>query len=136
MSILSVLTMSQSAEAETSEDFNGVELYFYGDLDDGDGNISTLIPVDESDTQSDCPTDSNQLSWPMGQRNWGEVGSWIVYFDTSGQLDTGDYTLTLWANSTQRICRTFAPKLAISSISSYDTTSSFLAFGTILGSAV
>ena len=101
LSILSVLTMSQSAEAETSEDFNGVELYFYGDLDDGDGNISTLIPVDESDTQSDCPTDSNQLSWPMGQRNWGEVGSWIVYFDTSGQLDTGDYTLTLWANSTQ-----------------------------------
>ena len=40
------------------------------------------------------------------------------------------------ASATERVCRTFAPRDAISSISSYVTRSSLRAFGTIRGSVV
>jgi hypothetical protein len=48
------------------------------------------------------------------------------------------WTRTPWflASSTERSMSTFAPDAAISSISSYDTTASLRASGTIRGSAV
>ena len=45
-------------------------------------------------------------------------------------------TLYFLANSTDRICSTFAPMLAISSISSYETRSSLRAVEHRLGSVV
>ena len=68
--------LSQSAQAEESDDFNTLDLYFYGDLDNGDGNISTRMPTSDTDTQSDCPQDGNRLSWPGQDRQWQNVGSW------------------------------------------------------------
>ena len=96
-----VIILSQSAEAEESDDFNSLDLYFYGDLDNGDGNISTLRPTSDIDTQSDCPQDSNRLSWPGQDRQWEDVGRWEVELQTPGSVATGDYTFTIWANSTQ-----------------------------------
>ena len=96
-----VIIHSQSAEAEESDDFNSLDLYFYGDLDNGDGNISTLRPTSDIDTQSDCPQDGNRLSWPGQDRQWEDVGRWEVELQTPGSVATGDYTFTIWANSTQ-----------------------------------
>ncbi len=96
-----VIILSQSAEAEESDDFNSLDLYFYGDLDNGDGNISTLRPTSDIDTQSDCPQDSNRLSWPGQNRQWEDVGSWLTKMQTPGEVASGDYTFTIWANSTQ-----------------------------------
>ena len=45
MAFFSILLLAPSSEAETSEDFNELDLFFYGDLDNGNGNISTLAPV-------------------------------------------------------------------------------------------
>ena len=96
-----MILLAQPTEAEESDDFNNVDLYFYGDLDNGDGNISTLRPTSDTDTQSDCPQDGNRLSWPGQDRQWEDVGSWEVYLQTPGAVATGDYTFTIWANSTQ-----------------------------------
>ena len=49
---------------------------------------------------------------------------------------TSKMTPNFLANSTERDCITFAPRLANSSISSYETSSSFLAVGTMRGSVV
>ncbi len=49
---------------------------------------------------------------------------------------TSSGTLYFAANSTDRLCNTLAPRLAISSISSYAILSIRLAVGTILGSVV
>ena len=49
---------------------------------------------------------------------------------------TRSLTLYLPANSTERICSTFEPRLAISSISSKVTVFSRRAFGTMRGSVV
>ena len=40
-----MILLAQPTEAEESDDFNTLDLYFYGDLDNGDGNISTLRPT-------------------------------------------------------------------------------------------
>ena len=70
--------LSQSAHAEESDDFNTLDLFFYGDLDNGDGNISTRMPISDTDTQSDYPQDGNRLSWPGQDRQWQNIGSWEV----------------------------------------------------------
>lgn len=96
-----VIMLSQSAQSEESDDFNTLDLYFYGDLDNGDGNISTRMPTSDTDTQSDCPQEGNRLSWPGQDRQWQNVGSWETEMQTPGEIATGDYTFTIWANSTQ-----------------------------------
>ena len=96
-----LVLMAGEADAETSDDFNEVDLYFYGDLDEGDGNITTLAPTSDEDTESDCPQDINRLSWPGQDRQWGEVGSWKMSLQTPGEIVSGDYTFTIWTNSTQ-----------------------------------
>ena len=49
---------------------------------------------------------------------------------------TSRLTLYFFAISTERLCSTWAPRVASSSISLYVTSSSFLAWGTSRGSAV
>ena len=58
--LLGVILLSQPAQAEESIDFNTLDLYFYGDLDNGDGNVSTLRPLSDTDTQSDSPQRANR----------------------------------------------------------------------------
>jgi len=97
----SLLLFTQSSEAETSDDVNEVDLFFYGDLDNGNGNISTILPISEVDTQSDCPQEANRLSWPGQDRQWTDMGSWIVDMNTPGEVESGNYVFTIWANSTE-----------------------------------
>lgn len=101
MAFFSFLLLAQPSQAETSEDFNDLNLFFYGDLDSGNGNISTLQPTSDSDTQSDCPQEANRLSWPGQDRQWTSVGSWIVDLETPGSFASGEHMFTIWANSTQ-----------------------------------
>ncbi|MFL2944664.1 MAG: CARDB domain-containing protein [Candidatus Poseidoniales archaeon] len=101
VAFFAAIMLSQSTQAEESDDFNALDLYFYGDLDNGDGNISTTRPTSDTDTQSDCPQDSNRLSWPGQDRQWEDVGSWETVMQTPGEVASGDYTFTIWANSTQ-----------------------------------
>ena len=101
VAFFAIIMLSQSAQAEESDDFNTLDLYFYGDLDNGDGNISTRMPTSDTDTQSDCPQDGNRLSWPGQDRQWQSVGSWETLMQTPGSVASGDYTFTIWANSTQ-----------------------------------
>ena len=112
--VLGVILLSQPAQAEESIDFNTLDLYFYGDLDNGDGNVSTLRPLSDTDTQSDCPQSANRLSWPGQDRQWETVGSWITNLDTPGEIASGDYTLTLWANSTQGTVENVQFRISIS----------------------
>ena len=63
LALLGAILIAQPSNAETSDDFNPVNLYFYGDLDNGDGNISTSKPNSDNNDQSDCPQESNQKSW-------------------------------------------------------------------------
>ena len=100
LAFLGVL-LTQPSNAETSDDFNEVDLFFYGDLDNGDGNISTTRPTSDKDTQSDCPQDSNRKSFFGDDRQWGDVGSWFVNLDTPGEFASGTYTFSVWANATQ-----------------------------------
>ena len=101
LAFLGVFLLAQPSNAETSDDFNTVDLFFYGDLDNGDGNISTMKPTSDKDTQSDCPQDSNQKSFFGDNRQWGEVGSWFVNLGTPGEIASGTYTFRVWANATQ-----------------------------------
>ena len=101
VAFFAIVMISQSAQAEESDDFNSLDLYIYGDLDNGDGNISTLRPISDTDTQSDCPQDGNRLSWPGQDRQWQDVGTWETVMQTPGEVASGDYTFTIWANSTQ-----------------------------------
>ena len=102
LALLCAFLIAQPSNAETSEDFNPINLYFYGDLDNGDGNISTSKPNSDKSDQSDCPQESNERSW-IGQesRQWGDVGSWYVDLGTPGEIEAGSYTFTIWANATQ-----------------------------------
>ena len=101
MAFFSFLLLVQPSQAETSDDFNELDLFFYGDLDNGNGNISTMAPVSDTDTQSDCPQEANRLSWPGQDRQWTSVGTWIVDLDTPGSIASGEHMFTIWANSTQ-----------------------------------
>ena len=112
--LLGVILLSQPTQAEESTDFNTLDLYFYGDLDNGDGNVSTLRPLSDTDTQSDCPQSANRLSWPGQDRQWETIGSWITDLETPGEIATGDYTLTLWANSTQGTVENVQFRISIS----------------------
>ena len=103
LAFLGVFLLAQPGNAETSDDFNTVDLFFYGDLDNGDGNISTMKPTSDKDTQSDCPQDSNRKSFFGDDRQWGDVGSWFVNLDTPGEFASGTYTFSVWANATQGI---------------------------------
>ena len=42
MAFFIFLLLVQPGQAETSDDFNELDLFFYGDLDNGNGNISTM----------------------------------------------------------------------------------------------
>ena len=99
--LFGVLLLAQPSNAETSDDFNTVDMFFYGDLDNADGNVSTIRPTSNEDTQSDCPQDSNRKSFFGNDRQWGDVGVYIVYFDTPGEIESGTYTFRIWANATQ-----------------------------------
>ena len=101
MAFFSFLLLAQPSQAETSEDFNDLDLFFYGDLDNGNGNISTMQPTSDVDTQSDCPQEANRLSWPGQDRQWTSVGSWVVDLETPGSVASGEHMFTIWANSTQ-----------------------------------
>ena len=101
MAFFSFLLLAQPSQAETSEDFNDLDLFFYGDLDNGNGNISTMQPTSDVDTQSDCPQEANRLSWPGQDRQWTSVGSWVVDLETPGSVASGEHIFTIWANSTQ-----------------------------------
>ena len=101
MAFFSFLLLAQPSQAETSEDFNDLDLFFYGDLDNGNGNISTMQPTSDVDTQSDCPQEANRLSWPGQDRQWTSVGSWVVDLETPGSVSSGEHMFTIWANSTQ-----------------------------------
>lgn len=101
LALLGAILVSQPADAETSDDFNSLNLYFYGDLDTGDGNISTSKPTSDNDDQSDCPQESNQRSWIGDDRQWGDVGSWYADLETPGAIGLGTYTFSIWANATQ-----------------------------------
>ena len=101
MAFFSFLLLAQPSQAETSEDFNDLDLFFYGDLDNGNGNISTMQPTSDVDTQSDCPQEANRLSWPGQDRQWTSVGSWVVDLETPGSVGSGEHIFTIWANSTQ-----------------------------------
>ena len=101
MAFFSFLLLAQPSHAETSDDFNDLDLFFYGDLDNGNGNISTMLPTSDMDTQSDCPQEANRLSWPGQDRQWTSVGSWVVDLETPGSISSGEHMFTIWANSTQ-----------------------------------
>jgi hypothetical protein len=101
MAFLGVFLLAQPSNAEISDDFNEVSLFFYGDLDDGDGNISTTRPTSDKDTQSECPQDSNRKSFFGDDRQWGAVGTWFRNLDTPGEIASGTYTFSVWANATQ-----------------------------------
>ena len=101
MAFFSFLLLAQPSQAETSDDFNDLDLFFYGDLDNGNGNISTMQPTSDVDTQSDCPQEANRLSWPGQDRQWTSVGSWVVDLETPGSIASGEHMFTIWANSTQ-----------------------------------
>ena len=101
MAFFSILLLAQSSQAETSDDFNNLDLFFYGDLDNGNGNVSTMQPTSDVDTQSDCPQEANRLSWPGQDRQWTSVGSWVVDLETPGSVASGEHMFTIWANSTQ-----------------------------------
>ena len=101
LAFLALFLLSLPAHAEVSAVFNSLDFYFYGDLDNGNGNISTVHPISDTDTVSDCPQSANRLSWPGQDRQWETVGSWVTEFQTPGEVASGDYTFTIWANSTQ-----------------------------------
>ena len=101
LALLGAILIAQPSNAETSDDFNPVNLYFYGDLDNGDGNISTSKPNSDNKDQSDCPQESNQKSWIGDERQWGDVGSWYTDLGTAGEIESGTYTFSIWANATQ-----------------------------------
>ena len=101
LALLGAILIAQPSNAETSDDFNPVNLYFYGDLDNGDGNISTSKPNSDNNDQSDCPQESNQKSWIGDDRQWGDVGSWYADLGTAGEIESGTYTFSIWANATQ-----------------------------------
>ena len=79
-------------------------------------------------------------SWvtPVTTTSSMPCSSFVTSVPGSGLNDERTCTVTPYflANSTERACRTFAPRLAISSISSYTTRPSFRASGTMFGSAV
>ena len=79
MAFFSFLLLAQPSQAETSDDFNDLDLFFYGDLDNGNGNISTMQPTSDVDTQSDCPQEANRLSWPGQDRQWTSVGLSLIH---------------------------------------------------------
>ena len=112
LAFLGVFLLAQPGNAETSDDFNTVDLFFYGDLDNGDGNISTMKPTSDKDTQSDCPQDSNRKSFFGNTRQWGEVGSWYVNLGTPGEIAEGKYTFKIWANATTNALTTHATRSA------------------------
>ena len=101
LAFFSLFLLAQPSEAETSDDFNNIDIFFYGDLDNGNGNVSTIHPISDTDTQSDCPQDSNRVSLLGGNRQWASVGTWQTEFDTPGEVDSGEYIFTIWANSTE-----------------------------------
>jgi len=96
LAFLGVFLLAQPSNAETSDDFNTVDLFL-----GGSGNITTTMPTSDADTQTDCPQDSNQKSWFGDNRQWGDVATWDVDLDTQGSITPGTYIFKIWANATQ-----------------------------------
>ena len=96
LAFLGVFLLAQPSNAENSDDFNEVALF----LGEG-GNITTTMPTSDSDTQTDCPQDSNRKSWIGDDRQWGDVATWEVQLQTDGSITPGTYIFKIWANATQ-----------------------------------
>ena len=96
LAFLGLFLFIQSSNAETSDDFNEVDLFL-----GGSGNITTTMPTSDTDTQTDCPQDSNQKSWLGDDRQWGDVATWEVQLQTDGSITPGTYLFKIWANATQ-----------------------------------
>ena len=96
LAFLGVFLLAQPSNAETSDDFNEVDLFL-----GGSGNITTTMPTSDGDTQTDCPQDSNQKSWFGDDRQWGDVATWDVQLRTDGSITPGTYIFKIWANATQ-----------------------------------
>ena len=82
-----------------SGEFHELNLYLYSDLDDGSGSFNTTAPASDSDTESDCPQDGNQLSF-TGNRNWEDVGSWFSPAFNTNATVRGAVPFEIWAMAT------------------------------------
>ena len=100
--LLSLLHGDTARAAEPdygSGEFHELNLYFYGDLDDGSGSFNTTAPVSDSDTESDCPQDGNRLS-AGGNRQWEPVGSWYSPELVTNVTVRGEVPFEIWAKAT------------------------------------
>ncbi len=99
IALLGVLLLATSSNAETTEDSYTIDLYFYGQIDNQNGNITTFAPQSSNATSIECPQEGNRETWPQQQRQWQTVGTWEVDFLGPGIIYGGDYNLTLWAEA-------------------------------------
>ena len=84
-----------------SGEFHELNLYFYGDLDDGSGSFNTTAPASDSGTESDCPQDGNRLGAPPGNcRQWEDVGSWYSPELVTNITVHGEVPFEIWAKAT------------------------------------
>jgi len=84
-----------------SGEFHELNLYFYGDLDDGSGSFNTTAPVSGNGTESDCPQDGNRRGAPPGNsRQWEDVGSWYSSELVTNVTVRGEVPFEIWAKAT------------------------------------
>ena len=102
--LLSLLHGDTARAAESdygSGEFHELKLYFYGDLDDGNGPFNTTAPVSGNDTESDCPQDGNRRGAPPGNsRQWEDVGSWYSPWLATNVTVRGEAPFEIWAKAT------------------------------------
>ena len=99
MAFLGAFLFTLPANAETSDDFNSVDLFLGDEADPS--NITTIRPTSSEGNKYDCPRESNEKSWIGDDRQWGDVATWSVDLDTPGEIETGTYIFRIWANATQ-----------------------------------
>jgi hypothetical protein len=99
LAFLGAFLFALPANAETSDDFNSVDL-FLGDETDPN-YITTMKPTSGEGNKYDCPQESNEKSWIGDNRQWGDVATWSVDLRTPGEIEKGAYTFRIWANATQ-----------------------------------
>ncbi|MEE3207969.1 MAG: hypothetical protein VX239_03450, partial [Candidatus Thermoplasmatota archaeon] len=102
--LLSLLHGDTARAAEPdygSGEFHELNLYFYGDLDDGSGSFNTTAPVSGNGTESDCPQDGNRRGAPPGNsRQWEDVGSWYSSEQVTNVTVRGEVPFEIWAKAT------------------------------------
>ena len=99
LAFLGAFLFTLPANAETSDDFNSVDLFLGDEADPS--NITTIRPTSSEGNKYDCPRESNEKSWLGDDRQWGDVATWSVDLDTPGEIETGTYIFRIWANATQ-----------------------------------